>query len=55
MPQLIGALADAPAASAAGYVQSLMRTDADECSESAAVMIDASNGRISIIHFYPRC
>ncbi|HTJ41014.1 MAG TPA: hypothetical protein VL463_02935 [Kofleriaceae bacterium] len=55
MPQLIGALTDAPAASPNGYVQSLMRTDADECSESAAVMINASNGRVSLIHFFPRC
>ena len=55
MASLIASVTGGPASNPSGYVESLMKTDADECSESAAVLIDTSNGRVSIIHFYPRC
>jgi hypothetical protein len=55
LPQLIDALTSAPRANPAGYLQSILHTDAEECSEHAAALVNPSNGRISILHSFPRC
>lgn len=55
LPHLVDALTAGPKANPSGYVESIMLTDAEECSESAAVLINATNGHMSIVHFYPRC
>ncbi len=55
LPQLVDGLTAAPRANPAAYLETVMRTDADECSEYTTALINPSNGRISIVHEFPKC
>jgi hypothetical protein len=55
LPQIVDALTSGPRTNPAGFLQVRMKTDAEECSEFATALINTSNGRISIVHFFPKC